>query len=48
MADRLVRSDPRWSAALRARRVNPTEAFTVAWPAGYFGLPGEDGSASCA
>jgi primary-amine oxidase len=44
LADRLVRSDPRWSAALRARRVNPAEAFTVAWPAGYFGLPGEDGS----
>ena len=44
MADRIVRADPRWSAALRARRVNPAEAFTVSWPAGYFGLPGEDGS----
>jgi primary-amine oxidase len=43
VADRLVRSDPRWSAAMRARRVNASEAFTVAWPAGYFGLPGEDG-----
>src|SRR4051812_37058706 len=43
LADRLVRSDPRWSAAMRARRLNANEAFTVAWPAGYFGLPGEDG-----
>jgi primary-amine oxidase len=42
-ADRIVRSDPRWAAAMTARRVDPAEVFTVAWPAGYFGLPGEDG-----
>jgi primary-amine oxidase len=43
IADRVVRSDPRWREAMRARNLNPNEVFTVAWPAGYFGLPGEDG-----
>ncbi len=43
LADRIVRADSRWSAALRARGVRDQEVYTVAWPAGYFGLPGEDG-----
>jgi primary-amine oxidase len=43
VADRIVRSDSRWTAAMRARRVNPEQVFTVAWPAGSFGLPGEQG-----
>jgi primary-amine oxidase len=43
LADRIARSDPRWADAMRARRVNPDDVFSVAWPAGYFGLPGEDG-----
>jgi primary-amine oxidase len=43
VADRIVRSDSRWTAAMRARRVNPEQVFTVAWPAGNFGLPGEQG-----
>ena len=44
IADRIVRSDPRWAAALRARGIrDSTSVFTVAWPAGHFGLPNEDG-----
>jgi primary-amine oxidase len=42
LADRIVRSDPRWSQALRERGIrNPNLVYTVAWPAGYFALPGE-------
>jgi primary-amine oxidase len=44
LADRILRADPRFDAAMRARGVNPNEVFTVVWPAGYFGLPGEDGA----
>ena len=43
IADRIVRGDPRWREALRARGVSPNDAMTVAWPAGSFGLPGEEG-----
>ena len=40
VADRIVRADPRWNTALRARGISdPGEVFTVAWPAGYFALP---------
>jgi primary-amine oxidase len=43
IADRIVRADPRWNAALRARHItDPENVYTVAWPAGYFGLPGEE------
>ena len=43
MADRIVRSDRRWAAALRERGIRePESVYSVAWPAGYFGLPGED------
>jgi primary-amine oxidase len=42
-ADRIVRSDRRWNAALRERGIrNSEDVFSVAWPAGWFGLPGED------
>jgi primary-amine oxidase len=43
IADRIVRADLRWRQAMRARNVNPDEVYTVCWPAGYFGLAGEDG-----
>jgi len=43
LADRIVRADPRWNQAIRARGVrDPNAALSVAWPAGYFGLPGDD------
>src|SRR4051812_3588384 len=39
MADRIVRNDPRWRAALLARGVrDANEVYSVAWPAGTFGL----------
>jgi len=42
IADGIVRSDPRWERALRERGVrDPNQVYTVAWPAGYFGLAGE-------
>jgi primary-amine oxidase len=42
IADRIVRTDPRWVAALRGHGVrDPNSVFTVAWPAGTFGLRGE-------
>ena len=42
-ADRIVRSDRRWNAALRERGIrDPESAYSVAWPAGWFGLPGEE------
>jgi primary-amine oxidase len=42
IADRIVRSDPRWSQAMRERGIRDAGAVvTVAWPAGYFGLPGD-------
>ncbi|HEY1338334.1 MAG TPA: hypothetical protein VGF59_12525, partial [Bryobacteraceae bacterium] len=44
IADGIVRSDPRWRAALRARGINnPDRIVTEAWAAGYFGLPGTAG-----
>jgi len=43
IADRIARSDPRWDKAMRARGISdPDEVYTVAWPAGYFGLRGDD------
>jgi primary-amine oxidase len=40
-ADRIVRADPRWRQAIRARGIDDSNnAFIVAWSAGYFGLPG--------
>ena len=43
IADGIVRADPRWREALRVRGVrDPNSVVTVAWPAGYFGLPGDD------
>ncbi len=42
-ADRIVRADPRWRAALEARGIrNGNTVYTIAWPAGYFGAPGEE------
>jgi primary-amine oxidase len=42
-ADRIVRGDRRWNAALRERGIrDPESVYSVAWPAGWFGLPGED------
>lgn len=43
-ADRIVRSDPRFGEALRARGIRDLNlVYTVAWPAGAFGLAGEEG-----
>lgn len=43
LADRIVRADPRWPEAMRARGIrDPNAVLSVAWPAGYFGLPGDD------
>ena len=42
-ADTIVRADPRFAAALRARGLRGADVVTVAWPAGHFGLPGETG-----
>jgi primary-amine oxidase len=44
IADRIVRADPRWQEAMRARHLQSNAVVTVAWPAGYFALPGDDGS----
>jgi primary-amine oxidase len=42
-ADRIVRADPRWRAALDARGIrNGNSVYTISWPAGYFGAPGEE------
>jgi primary-amine oxidase len=44
MADRIVRGDARFRDALRARGLrDPNQVYTVAWPAGAFGLAGEEG-----
>src|SRR5262245_13366900 len=43
LADRIVRADPRWERALRARGItDPGTVYTVSWPAGYFALPFDD------
>ena len=43
LADRIVRSDPRWREALRVRGIrDPNSVLSVAWSAGYFGLPGDN------
>jgi primary-amine oxidase len=42
-ADRIVRADRRWAAALRERGIRDIDAvYSVAWPAGWFGLGAED------
>jgi primary-amine oxidase len=42
-ADRIVRADRRWNAALRERGIrDPESVYSVAWPAGWFGMPAED------
>jgi primary-amine oxidase len=41
-ADRIVRSDPRWRAAMRQRGIEPNAVAIVAWSAGYFARPGTD------
>lgn len=42
-ADRIVRADPRWRQALEERGIrNANTVYTIAWPAGYFGAPGEE------
>ena len=41
LADSIVRSDPRWNQALRERGIRDTNrVLSMAWSAGYFGLPG--------
>jgi primary-amine oxidase len=43
LADRLVRGDTRWRTALRERGIRDADnVYSVSWPAGYFGLAGED------
>ena len=43
IADEIVRADPRWIPALRARGIRDTNrVVTMSWTAGYFGLPGTD------
>ena len=43
LADEIVRADPRWAQAMRERGITGSSAvLAVAWPAGYFGLPGDD------
>ncbi len=44
LADHIVRADARWQEAMRARKLRNASVVTVAWPAGYFGLAGDDGS----
>jgi primary-amine oxidase len=42
-ADRLVRADSRWRTAMRERGIRDGDnVYSVSWPAGYFGLAGED------
>ncbi|MBZ5580115.1 MAG: primary-amine oxidase [Acidobacteriia bacterium] len=43
LAERIVRADPRWARAVRARGISNLNDVTVAsWSAGYFGLQGTD------
>jgi primary-amine oxidase len=44
VADSIVRSDPRFEQAMRARGVSADNVLMVSWPAGYFGIPGENGA----
>ena len=42
-ADQIVRSDPRWRAAMEARGIHDFNNVTiVAWTAGYFAIPGTE------
>jgi primary-amine oxidase len=42
-ADQIVRSDPRWRAAIEARGIHDfSNVSIVAWTAGYFALPGTE------
>src|ERR1039457_5540501 len=41
LADEIVRADPRWAQAMRARGISDADnVLTMAWSAGYFGQPG--------
>ncbi|HUI56964.1 MAG TPA: primary-amine oxidase [Bryobacteraceae bacterium] len=41
LADSIVRPDPRWNLALRERGIrDANRVLSMAWSAGYFGLPG--------
>jgi primary-amine oxidase len=43
LADRIVRADPRWAQAMRARGIRDVNrVVTMSWTAGYFGLPGTE------
>jgi len=42
LADQLVRADPRWAQAMRARGIRENRVVTMSWTAGYFGLPGTE------
>jgi len=43
LADEIVRADPRWAQALRARGIRDVNrVVTMSWTAGYFGLPGAE------
>ena len=43
LADQIVRADPRWEQAIRARGIRDVNrVLTMAWTAGYFGLPGAE------
>jgi primary-amine oxidase len=43
LADQIVRADPRWAQAMRARHIRDVNSVvTMSWTAGYFGLPGTE------
>jgi primary-amine oxidase len=42
LADRIVRADPRWAEAMRARGIQANRVVIMSWTAGYFGLPGTE------
>ncbi|HUB82489.1 MAG TPA: primary-amine oxidase [Bryobacteraceae bacterium] len=42
LADQIVRADPRWAQAMRARGIRENRVVTMSWTAGYFGLPGTE------
>jgi len=43
LADRIVRADPRWARAVRARGIaNLNDVAVMCWSAGYFGRKGTD------
>ena len=43
LADQIVRADPRWAQAMRARGIRDVNrVVTMSWTAGHFGLPGTE------